>query len=100
MVKHLVFWRLHETAEGKSKDENAQKIKVLIESLKSVIPEIRSVEVGLNFTESAAAFDVALYSEFETKDALNVYQQHPEHVKVAGFIKNVTIERCVVDYEI
>jgi len=100
MVKHLVFWRLHETAEGKTKAENAKQIKVLVEGLKGVISEIYSIEVGLNFTESDAAFDVALYSEFETNDALKAYQQHPEHVKVAGFIKKVTCVRCVVDYEV
>ncbi|NTW48423.1 MAG: Dabb family protein [Chlorobiales bacterium] len=99
MIKHLVFWKLKETAEGSDKAGNGAKIKRMIEALAPLIPGVICLEVGFNFTQSDTASDVALYSEFESKDALETYQKHPEHIKVAEFVRQVTLERRVVDYE-
>ena len=99
MIKHVVMWRLKETAEEASKAENAQKMKELLMSLVGVVEEIKHFEVGLNYLESDAAYDVVLISEFEDKDSLNRYQVHPEHKKVGAFIGKVRSERVVVDYD-
>jgi hypothetical protein len=99
MIKHIVLWKLKASAADASKQENAQKIKELLEALPALIPEVHSLEVGLNFAEGNAAFDVALYSEFQTKEDLEVYRVHAEHVKAAGFVGEVTEDRVVVDYE-
>jgi len=93
------MWRLKETAEEASKAENAQKMKELLMSLVGVVEEIKHFEVGLNYLESDAAYDVVLISEFEDKDSLNRYQVHPEHKKVGAFIGKVRSERVVVDYD-
>lgn len=100
MIKHIVLWKLKENAAEASKQENAQKIKELLEALPAVIPEVHSLEVGLNFAEGNAAFDVALYSEFQSKADLEVYRVHAEHVKAAGFVGEVTADRVVIDYDI
>ena len=55
---------------------------------------------GINFTEEENAADVVLYSELDSREALDVYQNHPVHVAVKDFIKNVRAERQVIDYEI
>lgn len=96
MLKHIVCWRIKETSQ--SKEENIAKVKSLLESLPAKIEEIKELEVGVNFNTSDAAFDVCLYSVFEDEKGLSAYQVHPEHVKVAGFIKEVTSERMVADY--
>ncbi|ADL51920.1 Dabb family protein [Clostridium cellulovorans] len=98
MIKHIVMWKLKDTYEGKNKQEIATKIKEDLESLKNVINKIKTIEVGINFNDSAQASDVVLYSEFENEDDLNTYQNHPEHIRVAGYVRNVNIERVVVDY--
>ena len=54
----------------------------------------------MNFEPSSAAYDLALYSVFESPEALAAYQQHPEHAAVADFIAKVRSERVVVDYEV
>jgi hypothetical protein len=41
-----------------------------------------------------------LYSAFESKQDLEIYQQHPEHQKVGAFIAKVRTGRAVVDYQI
>jgi hypothetical protein len=99
MIKHIVMWTLKEQAEGASKAENIIKIREQLEALVGVVPGLLNVEVGENFTDSPAAADLVLYSEIESREALPVYQQHPEHVKVAQFIGAVTSARQVVDYE-
>ena len=98
MVKHIVAWKLKNFAEGASKKENAEKIKAGLEALKNRIPQIRRIEVGVNFIESDAAYDVALYSEFDSEKDLELYQKHPEHVKIADFVGKVRESRVVVDY--
>lgn len=99
MVKHIVLWRLKDFAEGADKASNAGKIKVELEALRGRIPGLTEIEVGVNFDPSGAAYDLALYSVFESKEALQAYQSHPEHVRVAEFIGRVRSERVVADYE-
>lgn len=99
MIKHVVMWKLKNFAEGASKEQNANKLKVELESLKSKIPQIRHIEVGINMIPSDAANDVALYSEFATLQDLDLYQKHPEHLKIADFAGKVRESRAVVDYQ-
>ncbi len=99
MVKHIVLWKLKDMAEGRSAQENALMLKGELESLRKKIKEIVFLQVGLNFNSSEAAYDVALYSEFKTKQDLLAYQKHPEHVKVAELVNKVREKRVVVDYE-
>ena len=99
MIKHIVMFRLKESAAGKSKDENLRELKALLESLQKKIPVVRCLEVGINQGESASSSDIALYSEFDNLQALGDYRIYPEHVKVVEFIDKVCSERCVLDYE-
>ncbi|HIK09002.1 MAG TPA: Dabb family protein [Oscillatoriaceae cyanobacterium M33_DOE_052] len=100
MIKHIVMWRLKDEAAGFSMEENASQIKEMLENLKGVIPEILHLEVGMNVLASPAAYEVALYSEFASLEALAAYQRHPEHEKCKEFIGQITKERAVVDYEV
>jgi len=95
MVKHIVMWKIK---DGFNKDEIYEQIKEKVLSLKEFIPEIKHIEVGRNITASINAYDVVLYSEFDSKEDLDTYLVHPEHVKVADFIKTVISDRKVVDY--
>jgi hypothetical protein len=58
------------------------------------------MEVGINAVPSEAAYDVAIYSEFADKDDLEIYQKHPEHMKVVELVKAVASGRAIVDYMI
>lgn len=100
MVKHIVMWKLKEQEDQDAKVDNARKIKEAIDALKEKIPVIKEIEIGFNFNPSDAAYDVLLYSVFESKEDLDIYQKHPEHVIVADFIKKVTAGRAVVDYNV
>lgn len=100
MIKHIVIWRLHNFAEGMNKNENALRMKQWLEELKSAIPEIKNLEVGINFNDSDDAYDIVLYSEFKDKASLENYQNHPAHVQFKEKIKNIRSKKKVVDFEI
>ena len=99
MVKHIVFWRLKPEAHGKPAVENARIIKERLESLAGRIPGLIRIEVGIDFERSDQASDLALYCEFESRAALDVYQKHPEHKAIMPYIAEARDERRVVDYE-
>lgn len=100
MIKHIVMWKLKDNAEGKERYENARFIKEQLEALKNDIKEIVKIEAGINIVDDPGAYDLILYSEFEDKEGLAIYQKHPSHVKVAEYIGKVRESRVVVDYEI
>lgn len=100
MLKHIVMWKLKEFAEGNVKSENANIIKRDLENLKDKINQLKFIEVGIDINKSAQAYDIVLYSEFENAEDLNIYQNHPEHLKIAKFIGNVKEKRIVVDYTV
>lgn len=99
MIKHIVLWKLKELAGGKSKVDNALTLKHELETLASKIAVIRKFEVGINFSTVQDAYDLALISEFATKEDLDTYQNHAEHQRVAGILKRLRETRIVVDYE-
>ena len=100
MIKHIVLFRFKDFAEGANKAENIKSLKSKLEALEDIIGEIKFFEVGINFDNSDAAYDLALCSEFESKEDLYSYQKHPEHAKVVDFVKKVCENRVVVDYVI
>ncbi|TVR91205.1 MAG: Dabb family protein [Spirochaetaceae bacterium] len=100
MVKHIVFWKLKPEVDGSTASENARRMKAVLEELCETVPGIVALEVGINFNPSDAAYDVALYSEFESRAGLESYQKHPDHVAAAEFVKSVVSGRAVVDYEL
>ena len=85
-------------AEGASKKGNALILKSSLEGLKSMIKEIKFLEVGISISDAPDFYDIVLISEFKDPRDLENYQKHPEHVKVGEFIGKVRLERKVVDY--
>ena len=98
MIKHIVMWTVKET--DRSRKENIQLVKDKLMTLPALIDGIKGYEVGINSFASPAAYDVVLISEFNTQHDLDLYRDHPEHVKVADFVAQVRDQRAVVDYEI
>ncbi len=94
-MKHIVMWKI----KDENKEENAKKIKQLLEALKGKIDGIISMEVGINTGKADTSYDVVLVSEFESQKALDDYQVNPIHLEAAGFVRSVAVKRAVVDYE-
>jgi hypothetical protein len=94
IIVHIVMFEF----KSQNKEENIQTVKTLLEALPSKIPELNMIEVGIDFNQSERAFDLSLYSTFDSKEDLNAYAIHPEHLNVVATIKEVTTLSKVVDY--
>lgn len=92
MIKHFVVWKL------KNK-QDAKEMKERLEALSGKIKVIQSLEVGINILP-INDFDVVLTVTFTNLDDLNIYQNHPDHLKVVAFIKQVAEKRVAIDYEL
>jgi uncharacterized protein YaiE (UPF0345 family) len=73
---------------------------VKLNSLKDDIKYIKALEVGVNFTQSPRAYDLALTVIVNSKEDLNKYANDPIHLKVIDFIRSLDIKTKVVDYEL
>ncbi len=100
MIKHIVAWKLKESAHGLDKASNAKQIIEKLNALKATIPEIMALEVGSDFSHTETSADLVLVSVFENRAALEAYQIHPAHQAVAAFIREAVCERRLIDYEI
>ena len=97
MINHVVLFKLKDYPS----DEKAKvlaEIKSLLEGLSDKIPEVKFIEVGLNYEVDAKSHDICLLSHFETIEALDKYRVHPEHLKVVERIGETTVSRAAVDY--
>jgi hypothetical protein len=100
MIKHIVFWRLNESAYGNDKQTNAIILKEKLLAMKSKVHGLGKIEVGFDFSNEKDSCDVVLYSEFENKEALHRYQIHSDHEEIKKWLRDVRFERRVIDYEI
>ena len=99
MIKHIVFWRLNESAYGNDKQTNAIILKEKLLAMKSKVHGLEKIEVGFDFSNEKDSCDVVLCSEFDNKEALRQYQIHPDHIAIKKWLSEVRYERRVVDYE-
>ena len=75
MVKHIVVYTLK---EGVNKTEAVEIVRSSLEPLVGVIPGLLHMEIRATFQ---GGMDYALYSEFESRQALAAYAEHPAHLE-------------------
>jgi len=95
MVVHIVTFKFKE----ENKKANIIQAKQMLENLMGAVPTLRSIDVGVNFSTEERAMDLSIITVFESKEGLDAYAIHPEHLKVVEFIKGVVDYSKVVDYE-
>lgn len=94
MVVHIVMFKFKE----EHKKANMIQAKQMLENLMGAVPTLRSIDVGMNFANVDRAMDLSIITVFESKEGLDAYAIHPEHLKVVEFIKTVVEYSKVVDY--
>lgn len=100
MIKHIVCWKLLNRTRPLEDNEDALAIKAALENLRGNVPGLLHLELGFDFSGKESAGDIVLYSEFESREALRGYQDHPSHVAVGKIVRPRTCERRMIDYEI
>jgi len=94
VIVHIVAFQF----KDENKKANIIQAKQMLENLMGVVPTLRSMDVGLNFSNEERAMDMSIITTFQSKEALDTYAVHPEHLKVVDFIKSVVEYSKVVDY--
>lgn len=97
MIKHIVMMRLKDIGVIE-KQEQLKNIKSKLDALLEIVPSLKAMEVGLNFSKRDTAFDLVLVSLFDDEEGLKAYAIHPEHIKVLDYLKGKLATTAVTDY--
>ena len=93
MVRHIVMYNFK---EGVDKEEAIRVIDNALTPLVGKIPGLLHLEVRLTFN----GMDYALYSEFESREALENYAVHPLHQEAKTHFAHFIGVRYAADYEV
>jgi heme-degrading monooxygenase HmoA len=93
MVKHIVMYTLK---EGVDKSAAVEKIAGLLEPLVGQIEGLQWMEINETFQ---GGMDYVLYSEFESREALLAYAEHPLHLAAKDQFFDLIATRVAGDYE-
>ena len=99
MVRHIVMWTFLDEITPEERSEKGMEMKKAIEALKEMIPGVQHLKVEI-VPVGTSTHHILLDSTFDSLDALNAYQVHPEHVSVAQRLKQVAGNRACFDYEV
>jgi len=94
VIVHIVAFQF----KDENKKANIIQAKQMLENLMGAVPTLKSMDVGLNFSSEERAMDMSIITTFESREGLDIYAVHPEHLKVVSFIKSVVDYSKVVDY--
>ena len=94
MVKHIVIYTFK---EGVDKEKAVKIIASVLEPLVGVIPGLQHMEIRPAYQ---GGMDYCLYSEFESKQALADYAQHPAHLEAKTHFWDFLDSRVCADYEV
>ena len=92
MVRHIVLYTLKEDVD---KDAAVSVIASSLEPLVGKIPGLLHMEIRRAFQ----GMDYALYSKFESKEALVNYASHPLHLEAKEHFWHLLDSRVAADYE-
>jgi Stress responsive A/B Barrel Domain. len=95
MIRHIVLFKI--------KDEFKDEIPLLVRNfygMKGKIEGMVSLEAGADFLGSERSYDLALITEFETREAFDAYQTHPVHLPVKKRMHEVRESSVACDYVI
>lgn len=93
MVKHIVLYTLK---EGVNKEEAVKQIADVLEPLVGRIPGLMHMEIRRAYN----GMDYALYSEFESREALKLYADHPLHQEAKTHFFHLLDSRVAADYDV
>lgn len=96
MIKHIVCFKLKDNSK-----ESCEKAAEIFRAMQGNVPQLKSIQVGIDFLHSARSYDIILETTFEDKKALDDYQNDPYHCDVVKkYIHSVQETSIAIDYEI
>ena len=94
MLIHIVCWKYKPETEARTRDEHRTKLR----ALPSMIANIASFDVGADILHLERSFDTGLVAHFPDREALDHYNDHAQHKKVAALGKQIAEKVVSVDF--
>ena len=94
MIKHIVIYTLK---EGTDKPAAVELIRSVLEPLVGVIPGLLTMKIRPAYQ---GGMDYALYSEFESRQVLAEYANHPAHLAAKEHFWHMLDQRVCADFEV
>ena len=94
MITHIVMIKFKPEHQA---DIPAVREKLL--ALPAQIDAIRHYEVGLDVIRSERAWDLVIFSKFDSLETLEIYDKHPAHMEAVAFLRPLRSDIASVDYE-
>lgn len=94
MLIHIVCWKYKPETTGEMREEHRAELK----NLPNVIPDILSFSVGADILHLERSFDTGLVATYPTREALDFYTEHPDHLQVAALGKQIAQQVVSVDF--
>jgi hypothetical protein len=96
MIDHFVLF----TVKEGTTQEDEEDVLSTFRELRSKIPNFIDFSIGKNFSERSRGYTHGLFARFQTRDDLEAYLKHPEHLSAVKKLEALQEgERVVVDYE-
>ena len=92
MVKHIVVYKL------KADVDKAEAVKIIASVLEPLVGQIPGL-LHLEIRQCFQGMDYALYSEFESVQALSDYAVNPLHIAAKEHFHHFIDTRVAADYE-
>ena len=94
MLTHIVCWKYKsETTEAERQDHVAR-----LRALPDLIPNIISFNVGSDILHLERSFDTGLVAVYPDREALDHYNDHPDHQAVAALGRQIAEKVVSVDF--
>lgn len=95
MIKHIVLYNLKDDTAA-----NRQALIAMFLSMKGKIEQLVDIAAGSDVLGSERSFSVALECVFASIEDMNIYKNHPVHLPVMAYVKQVVERSHSVDYVI
>jgi len=97
VIEHIVLFMVRSGAEP----DQIERMLDGLRSLKTVVPGIRELTCGANFSNRSRGFTHGLYIRFESRADMEAYSAHPEHQRVVTErIRPIVDDLLALDYEV
>ena len=97
MIKHVVTFKFKGSPDERK--EVAAKFMEALVKLPDDIPQLKSIEVGIN-VNPAEEWDLVLTATADSLEDVAIYSAHPAHQAAVAIIAPYKEARACVDYEV
>jgi len=98
MIKHIAMFKFKAFESEQEKEKYYERLRGAFDGLDKRVPAIKFLQIGFDELGSDASFDFVVNVDIENLESLSAYANHPEHVKAASVVREMMVDRKVIDY--